>query len=125
MGYHKSLNENECKGANLAIQDTLAVVNGKWKLVILSVLINGKRQFRELSREIGISPRILSKELRELEQNHLVTRKVCDTRPITVEYSATTYSETLDEVITAMNKWGVKHREVIVAQHREMKPLEA
>ncbi len=55
-----------CKKARLAIRDTLDIVGGKWKLVLLVVLRDGKRRFRELSREAGISPRILSKELQEL-----------------------------------------------------------
>ncbi|MCP9757190.1 transcriptional regulator [Lacihabitans sp. CCS-44] len=103
-------NHNSCEKAQLAIQDTLDVVGGKWKLVLISVLRNGKRRFRELSREVGISPRILSKELQELEMHGLVSRTVCDTKPITVEYALTDYSKTLSEVIVAMHKWGVEHR---------------
>jgi DNA-binding HxlR family transcriptional regulator len=104
----------ECTTAHLAVQDTLYVIGGKWKLVILSVLINnGTRRFGELARESGISPRILSKELDELQQNKLVSRKVCDTKPITVEYSATAYSRTLHEVIDSMIRWGETHKRKI------------
>lgn len=103
-----------CKQARLAIQDTLAMVGGKWKLILISVLRNGKRQFNELSREAGISPRILSKELQELEANGLVSRKVCDTKPVTVEYALTDYSKTLNEVLNAMHQWGMAHRKRIL-----------
>ena len=106
--------EESCIKARLAIQDTLDVVGGKWKLVLISILRNGKKRFRELSREAGITPRILSKELQELEMNGLVSRTVCDTKPVTVEYALTPYSETLSEVVIAMHKWGVQHREKIV-----------
>ncbi|MEN9440723.1 MAG: hypothetical protein RLZ33_799 [Bacteroidota bacterium] len=106
-------NEQTCKKAHLAIQDTLDVVGGKWKLILISILRNGPFRFKELSREAGITPRILSKELKELEMNGLVTRTVCDTRPITVEYALTDYSESLSEVIMAMHKWGTEHRERI------------
>src|SRR5690606_22339980 len=106
--------EETCKRAKLAIQDTLDVVGGKWKLVLLSILRQGKRRFRELSREAGITPRILSKELHEMEMNGLVTRTVCDTRPITVEYALTPYSETLDQVLGAMEAWGQNHRKRIM-----------
>ena len=103
-----------CVGAQDAIQDTLYVVGGKWKLVILSVLMNeGKHRFGELAREAGISPRILSKELQELEMNKLVSRKVCNTKPVTVEYSATPYACTLKEVLDAMISWGQAHRKKI------------
>lgn len=104
-----------CDHVHSAIQDTLYVVSGKWKLVILSILVNsGTKRFGELSRESGISPRILSKELNELEMNQLVNRKVCDTKPVTVEYTATPYAETLKEVITAMIRWGENHRKKII-----------
>ncbi len=110
------LTEEACKKARLAIRDTLDVVGGKWKLVLLSTLRDGKRRFRELSREAGISPRILSKELQEMEMNGLVTRNVCDTKPITVEYALTPYSETLSEVLDAMQRWGEEHRRKIITE---------
>lgn len=106
--------EVACDTVHSAIQDTLYVVNGKWKLVILSILVNnGTKRFGELSRESGISPRILSKELHELEMNQLVNRTVCNTKPVTVEYSATDYAGTLKEVIDAMIRWGKNHRKKI------------
>lgn len=105
-----------CKQARLAIQDTLDVVGGKWKLVLLTVLRDGKKRFRELSREVGISPRILSKELQEMQMNGLVSRKVCDSKPVTVEYALTAYSETLSEVLDAMHKWGEAHRRKIMKE---------
>lgn len=61
-----------CSKAKMAIRDTLDVVGGKWKLVLITVLRSGKKGFNELSREAGISPRILSKELQELEMNGLL-----------------------------------------------------
>lgn len=99
-----------CLKARLAIRDTMDVVGGKWKLILISTLRHGKKRFKELSNEVGISPRILSKELRELEMNGLVSRTVCNTRPVTVEYALTPYSKTLAEVIVAMLKWGEQHR---------------
>ena len=111
----KDKSEVACQNVHSAIQDTLYVVNGKWKLLILSILVNdGTKRFGELARESGISPRILSKELQELEINQLVSRKVCDTKPVTVEYSSTPYSKTLKEVIDAMIRWGQNHKKKIV-----------
>lgn len=107
-------NDKSCKQARLAIQDTLDVVGGKWKLVIISILRDGKRKFNELSREAGISPRILSKELSDLEMNGLVTRNVCNTKPVTVEYELTEYSKSLSEVILAMHTWGSNHRKRVL-----------
>lgn len=110
----EKLLNNNCKGAHRAIQDTLEVVNGKWKLPILSALFEGKKRFRELVRELGISPRMLSKELQEMEMNKLVRRTVCETKPITVEYEKTEYSDTLWDVILAMRVWGFQHRDKII-----------
>lgn len=106
--------KDDCEKARLTIQDTLDVVGGKWKLILISILRNGKLRFRELVREAEISPRILSKELQELEMNGLVSRTVCNTKPVTVEYALTPYSETLSEVILAMHKWGKQHRERVL-----------
>ena len=103
-----------CAKANRAIRDTLDIVGGKWKLVLIAVMRSGKKGFNELSREAGISPRILSKELHELEMNGLVTREVCNTKPVTVKYELTEYSNTLNEVLIAMEKWGYYHRKKIV-----------
>jgi DNA-binding HxlR family transcriptional regulator len=105
-----------CAKAKLAIRDTLDVVGGKWKLVLISLLRSGKKGFNELSREAGISPRILSKELHELEMHGLVSRKVRDTKPISVEYELTAYSETLGEVLIALEKWGNQHRQKIFSE---------
>lgn len=104
-----------CAKAKLAIRDTLDVVGGKWKLVLISVLRSGKKGFNELSREAGISPRILSKELQELETNGLVSREVCNTKPVTVQYELTDYSHTLNEVLNAMENWGHQHRRKIIS----------
>ncbi|WP_207425721.1 helix-turn-helix domain-containing protein [Pedobacter sp. SYSU D00535] len=105
-----------CAKARLAIRDTLDVVGGKWKLVLISVLRSGKKGFNELAREAGISPRILSKELQELEMNGLVSREVCNTKPVTVQYQLTPYSETLNDVLVAMEQWGDRHRQKIISR---------
>lgn len=104
-----------CSKAKMAIRDTLDVVGGKWKLVLISLLRSEKKRFNELSREAEISPRILSKELQELEMNGLVTREVLNTKPITVQYGLTDYSASLDEVLTAMENWGYQHRQKIIS----------
>ncbi len=103
-----------CAQSRQAINDALAIVAGKWKLVIIITLRNAPYRFKELTREIGISPRMLSKELQDMEANHLITRTVLDTRPITVEYAITPYGLTLGAVLDALRDWGAKHREKII-----------
>jgi DNA-binding HxlR family transcriptional regulator len=115
----------ECRAAYRAVRDTLDVVSGKWKLAILAVLLHETQRFKELSRRLGISPRVLAKELVELEQHHLVTRTVCDTRPVTVAYAATTHAHTLSEVIHAMHRWGTLHHATVVGPVRSSGSVES
>jgi DNA-binding HxlR family transcriptional regulator len=101
----------ECNRALSAIQDTLYVLGGKWKLPIIIALFEGPQRFRELQRSLkSITPKVLSKELKDLELNQFVTRTVYPTTPVTVEYQVTEYSRTLGDVLFAMRTWGEKHR---------------
>lgn len=95
----------------LAVTDTLNVLTGKWKLPIMASLQFGKKRFKDLEKEIPkITPRMLSKELRDLEINGMVTRTVYDTFPVTVEYEFTTSGKSFKKVIDAMVEWGIEHR---------------
>jgi DNA-binding HxlR family transcriptional regulator len=98
------------------ISDTLEVVGGKWKLLILSALVGvGSKRFTELQRELGrVTPRVLSKELKELELNQLVLRTVHPTMPVTVEYSLSEHGKTLEPVMLALRDWGTRHRRQIM-----------
>ena len=96
----------------LAVKDTINVINGKWKLPIISSLLFGKKRFKELEREIPkITPRMLSKELRDLEANAMVKRTVYDTVPVKVEYKLTPSGESFSKVLGVMLEWGLEHRE--------------
>lgn len=117
----KSITNDGCKVKLRAVHDTLDMLSGKWKISIITSLSFGKRRFMELQREVeGVGAKMLSKELRELEINGLVTRKVCDTKPITVEYELSAYGETLQNIIKEMIHWGLNHREKIKEEsHRQ------
>jgi DNA-binding HxlR family transcriptional regulator len=107
----------ECSQYVLPIRDTLDLLSGKWKLPIMGALTHGKKRFKEMEREIpNITPRMLSKELRELEINQLVTRSVYDTKPVTVEYELSAYGRSLDKVLDAMKEWGQQHRKRIIGK---------
>jgi len=109
-------NKSECTGHLRSINDTLSIVNGKWKISIISALTFGNKRFMELQREIeGIGAKMLSKELQELEINQLITRTVFDTKPVTVEYAITEYGNTLQPIIKEMSIWGSKHRKRIMS----------
>ena len=94
-----------------ALQDTLYVIGGKWRAHVLYSVYSGNSRFREIERSIpGITTRMLSKELKEMEMNKLVTRTVYPTTPVRIEYTPTQYSESLIGVVQAMIEWGLEHR---------------
>jgi DNA-binding HxlR family transcriptional regulator len=103
----------------LAINDTLNVLVGKWKLPIIGSLLFGKKRFREMEREITrITPRMLSKELKDLEMNGIIKRTVIDTIPVTVEYELTPSGKTLSSVLDSMIEWGLQHRKMIISPEK-------
>jgi DNA-binding HxlR family transcriptional regulator len=107
---------DSCRQAILPAKDALHVLSGRWKLHILLALTFADRRFGQLCKDIpGITPKMLSKELRELELNELVSRRVCDTIPISVQYALTDYGRSLKPVIVALRDWGLEHRERIMA----------
>jgi DNA-binding HxlR family transcriptional regulator len=103
----------------LAVNDTLHVISGKWKLPIIGALMFGKKRFKELERHMPrITPRMLSKELKELELNGMVRRTVYDTIPVTVEYELTKSGHSLSRVLDAMMLWGLEHRNNIIRSNK-------
>lgn len=108
----------QCGKMLLPVKDALDILSGKWKLQIIISLTFGKKRFKQLQREIpGLTPKMLSKELKELEINELVERRVYDTSPVTVEYEITAYGRTLKPLIGELHKWGSKHRKRIIARN--------
>jgi len=100
----------------LAVNDTLNVISGKWKLPIIGTLLFGKKRFTEIQRNISkITPRMLSKELKDLEMNGIVKRTVYDTIPVSVEYELTESAKSLGEVLDKMLEWGLQHRKLVIS----------
>jgi len=95
-----------------ALQDTLYVLGGKWKLPIINSICNGNKRFRDIERSIpGITTRMLSKELKEMITNQLIRRTVVDDIPVSIEYTATDYCRSFGDIILEMIKWGKEHRQ--------------
>lgn len=96
------------------VQDTQYVIGGKWKLPIIISVYHGNKRFNEILSSIPrITNRVLSKELRHLEENELISRKVYDDYPARIEYTLTDYCHTVTDVLISMEKWGKQHRERI------------
>jgi len=101
----------ECTTMLSAVSDALYAIGGKWKLMIIIAMARGNNRFTELQRKVsGISARVLSSELKELELNGFIVKKVTSGYPVTIEYELLPYSHTLEELVGAMTRWGIQHR---------------
>ncbi|KEO75477.1 winged helix-turn-helix transcriptional regulator [Anditalea andensis] len=93
-----------------AIQDTMFVLGGKWKIPVILSIYSGNKRFNEIASSIPtITNRVLSKELKHLEENLLISRTVIDDYPVRIEYALTAYCLTTEEVAAPLEKWGKNH----------------
>lgn len=115
----------ECQATNRdykkemrAVQDSMDALNGKWKIAIISsICYYTNRRFSDILADIdGISNKMLSKELKELELNKLIKRTVVDTTPVTVHYNLTDHGKSLQTIINDLTEWGMKHRKEIIGK---------
>lgn len=104
-----------CRFRTNAVKDSMEILTGKWKIHILGTLLyGGKMRFTDLQNEIeGIGAKMLTKELQSLEMNHIITREVVQTKPITVEYNLTEFGRSLEPIIDSIAQWGIDYRETI------------
>jgi DNA-binding HxlR family transcriptional regulator len=92
-------------------ESTLVIIGGRWKVLILWQLFRGAQRFSELFRALeGVTQKMLTQQLRELEHDGIVHRTVYPQVPPKVEYSLTPLGESLRPVVDAMCEWGLKHR---------------
>lgn len=111
------LDKDICFKRILNMTDTLDILSGKWKIPIIILLTFGSKRYSEISKELKkITDRTLSKELKELEANLLVTKKKIDSFPQGVEYSITEHGLSLTKVLFELRRWGQLHREKIHAK---------
>ncbi|TDS66259.1 winged helix-turn-helix transcriptional regulator [Myroides indicus] len=95
-----------------AINQALVILQGKWKIQIISTLSNKKSyRFNELMKAIdGIGTKMLSSDLKILENNKIIERHVLDSHPVIIEYSLSLYGQTLSKLLYEMSEWGITHR---------------
>ncbi|GMG73322.1 hypothetical protein ShirakiTB12_17900 [Priestia megaterium] len=97
---------------NIPVEAALEVIGGKWKVVILCHLILGTRRTGELKRLMpGITQKMLTQQLRELEEDGMITRFIYNQVPPKVEYSLTKYGQSLKDILDSLCTWGEKHIE--------------
>ncbi|MCF0065551.1 helix-turn-helix transcriptional regulator [Dyadobacter chenwenxiniae] len=101
-----------CSQSLKAIEDVLHVLGGKWKLRIVVGIASGYNRFNELQRAVeGISARVLSNELKDLETNGVIVRKVeAGATPVIVTYEPTEYAKTVMPIVNTLADWGKNHR---------------
>ncbi|AFC33971.1 winged helix-turn-helix transcriptional regulator [Paenibacillus mucilaginosus] len=108
-----------------SVELTLKVIGGKWKPVILCHLTDGTMRFGELKREMpSITQKMLTQQLRELEQDGIIHRQIYHQVPPKVEYSLTEYGITVKELLDVMSAWGERHRERFPSDEAEHAPSE-
>ena len=102
----------ECPASTIvALNDCLTILNGKWKVPIIGALLFGSCRFKDLEKIINkITPRMLSKELKELEINNIIKRTVTREKTIRIEYELTESGYSLKPILEKMVEWGINHK---------------
>ena len=113
------------KQYHLGIEATLEIIGGKWKALIICLLMSGAKRTSELQRKIhGISQKVLIQQLRELEEDGLVRRHVYQQMPPKVEYSLTEYGVTANKIVDVMCTWGKENIKMRQCQGEDIVLLE-
>ena len=96
--------------ASCPVERTLEVIGGRWKVLILRELFPGVKRFGQLHRALhGITQKMLTQQLREMEEDGIIHREVYLQVPPKVEYSLTPLGESLKPIIVSMHEWAVRH----------------
>lgn len=97
---------------NCPVEYTASIISNKWKIIILRDLLTGTKRYNELTRSVvGISAKVLTENLKDLERDGIINRKVYPVVPPKVEYSLTSKGEELKDVLESMRIFGEKYKE--------------
>ncbi len=97
------------------VEATLSIIGDKWKILILRDLIDGTKRFGELKKSIGsISQKVLTQQLRDMEEDGIVSRKAYAEIPPRVEYSLTETGNSLKPILDSMFLWGLQYKEKLI-----------
>lgn len=107
--------DNEKSNDNLPacpVETTLMLIGNKWKVLIIRDLLTSTKRFGELKKSIGkVSQKVLTTQLRNMEESGLISRKVYAEVPPKVEYSLTELGKSLQPILNAMLQWGTEYKE--------------
>ena len=108
----KKIEFSECP-----VETAMLLIGNKWKIFVLRELLDGTRRFNELQRSItDISQKVLTQNLRAMEEDGIITRKVFAEVPPRVEYTLSEVGNTLRPVIEVLGNWGIHYQEMITAE---------
>ena len=106
---------NEKSNDNLPacpVETTLMLIGNKWKVLIIRDLLTGTKRFGELKKSMGkVSQKVLTTQLRDMEESGLISRKIYAEVPPKVEYSLTDLGKSLQPILNAMLQWGTEYKE--------------
>lgn len=115
----------DCLNTIKPVRDTLEVINGKWKLPIIISIGVGNDRFTDIQESIpGLTPKVLAKELKDLEQHQLIKRIILDDYPVKISYKLEIYADTLTPIIYALKDWGMNHKNKIFAKEKKSEHLQ-
>lgn len=107
----------DCLNTVKPVRDALDVISGKWKLPIIISVGVGNDRFIDIQESIpGVTPKVLAKELKDLEQHKLIKRIVLDEYPVKISYKLEPYADTLTPIIYSLKDWGIKHKKKVTDQ---------
>lgn len=110
-------NKEACQFRLMASRDALEVIQGKWRIPIIISLSYGHKRFGEIQRDIAdISPKMLSQELKMLEENKIITRTLYDSMPVTVEYNLTPLGLSMENLLAEILNWGIHFRKEVIGK---------
>lgn len=111
---HKKMKFKECIRSLMPVRDAIDAIGGKWRLQILIAVARGNNRFTTIRKALeDISPRILAKELKTLEEHKLLNRVVSNTYPVTISYEWNEHTKSIEQLLQTLSDWGVKHREYL------------
>lgn len=105
---------SKCKSEIVPIMDALYIINGKWRIPIVLTLMEGNKRFSEIQKEVQkITSKVLADELKEMELNGFVEKKIDGQSRAKTEYQLTDYSSSLEPIIKSLRDFGLQHRKKI------------
>ena len=107
----------DCAETIIPLRDALDVFTGKWKIPILFSMMSGNERYTDIQSSMPcISPKVLVKELKDLEEHKLIKRVVIDDYPVKILYKLEPYAQTVIPIIETLKAWGQNHRKKLFAE---------